>query len=105
MTKPTIGFIGLGLMGGNMVENLQNRGCGGIKLVRFSSFGQFFCEILSNGSALISQSKYTGKKNNKLFIETRIKIERQSRTSEVCEKTDKNSKRNENRGRWGGRGN
>jgi len=26
MTKPTIGFIGLGLMGGNMVENLQNRG-------------------------------------------------------------------------------
>lgn len=26
MTKPTIGFIGLGLMGGNMVENLQKRG-------------------------------------------------------------------------------
>jgi len=26
MSKPTIGFIGLGLMGGNMVENLQNRG-------------------------------------------------------------------------------
>lgn len=26
MTKPTIGFIGLGLMGGNMVENLQTRG-------------------------------------------------------------------------------
>ncbi|ASP47203.1 NAD(P)-dependent oxidoreductase [Cognaticolwellia beringensis] len=26
MTKPTIGFIGLGLMGANMVENLQNRG-------------------------------------------------------------------------------
>ncbi|MDE1249487.1 NAD(P)-dependent oxidoreductase [Vibrio aestuarianus] len=26
MTKPVIGFIGLGLMGGNMVENLQNRG-------------------------------------------------------------------------------
>jgi 3-hydroxyisobutyrate dehydrogenase-like beta-hydroxyacid dehydrogenase len=26
MTKPKIGFIGLGLMGGNMVENLQNRG-------------------------------------------------------------------------------
>lgn len=26
MTKPTIGFIGLGLMGGNMVENLQNKG-------------------------------------------------------------------------------
>ena len=25
MTKPTIGFIGLGLMGGNMVENLQKR--------------------------------------------------------------------------------
>ena len=25
MTKPVIGFIGLGLMGGNMVENLQNR--------------------------------------------------------------------------------
>ena len=23
MTKPVIGFIGLGLMGGNMVENLQ----------------------------------------------------------------------------------
>lgn len=26
MTKPILGFIGLGLMGGNMVENLQNRG-------------------------------------------------------------------------------
>jgi 3-hydroxyisobutyrate dehydrogenase len=26
MKKPTIGFIGLGLMGGNMVENLQNKG-------------------------------------------------------------------------------
>ena len=26
MTKPVIGFIGLGLMGGNMVENLQRRG-------------------------------------------------------------------------------
>ncbi len=26
MTKPTIGFIGLGLMGSNMAENLQNRG-------------------------------------------------------------------------------
>lgn len=26
MGKPTIGFIGLGLMGANMVENLQNRG-------------------------------------------------------------------------------
>lgn len=26
MTKPKIGFIGLGLMGGNMVENLQKRG-------------------------------------------------------------------------------
>lgn len=26
MSKPTIGFIGLGLMGSNMVENLQNKG-------------------------------------------------------------------------------
>lgn len=26
MTKPIIGFIGLGLMGGNMVENLQTKG-------------------------------------------------------------------------------
>lgn len=26
MTKPVIGFIGLGLMGGNMVENLQRKG-------------------------------------------------------------------------------
>ena len=26
MTKPVIGFIGLGLMGGNLVENLQKRG-------------------------------------------------------------------------------
>ena len=26
MNKPVIGFIGLGLMGGNMVENLQNKG-------------------------------------------------------------------------------
>ena len=26
MSKPVIGFIGLGLMGGNMAENLQNKG-------------------------------------------------------------------------------
>ena len=26
MSKPSIGFIGLGLMGGNMVENLLNKG-------------------------------------------------------------------------------
>ena len=26
MTKPVIGFIGLGLMGSNMVENLQKKG-------------------------------------------------------------------------------
>ena len=26
MTKPIIGFIGLGLMGSNMVENLQKKG-------------------------------------------------------------------------------
>ena len=26
MSKPVIGFIGLGLMGGNMVENLQKKG-------------------------------------------------------------------------------
>ena len=26
MSKPIIGFIGLGLMGSNMVENLQNKG-------------------------------------------------------------------------------
>ncbi|MFQ3243547.1 MAG: 3-hydroxyisobutyrate dehydrogenase-like beta-hydroxyacid dehydrogenase [Arenicella sp.] len=30
MSKPVIGFIGLGLMGGNMVENLQKRGFGPI---------------------------------------------------------------------------
>lgn len=34
MTKPVIGFIGLGLMGGNMVENLQNRGYELIVLAR-----------------------------------------------------------------------
>jgi len=34
MTKPVIGFIGLGLMGGNMVENLQTRGYNVVVMAR-----------------------------------------------------------------------
>ncbi len=48
MTKPTIGFIGLGLMGGNMAENLQNRG---FELVVYGRNEDAISKVLARGKA------------------------------------------------------
>jgi 3-hydroxyisobutyrate dehydrogenase-like beta-hydroxyacid dehydrogenase len=48
MTKPVIGFIGLGLMGGNMVENLQNRG---FELVVMDLNADAVATVLARGNA------------------------------------------------------
>lgn len=48
MTKPVIGFIGLGLMGGNMVENLQNRG---YELVVMGRKKEAVAAVLDRGNA------------------------------------------------------
>ena len=55
MTKPVIGFIGLGLMGGNMVENLQNRG---YKLVVMDLNKDAVATVLARGGA----TEYTSPK-------------------------------------------
>jgi len=48
MTKPTIGFIGLGLMGGNMVENLQTKG---FDLVVMGRNADAVAKVLDRGNA------------------------------------------------------
>ncbi|NDR59272.1 NAD(P)-dependent oxidoreductase [Pseudoruegeria sp. M32A2M] len=48
MSKPVIGFIGLGLMGGNMVENLQNRG---YELVVMDLNKDAVASVLARGNA------------------------------------------------------
>ncbi len=48
MSKPIIGFIGLGLMGGNMVENLQNRG---YELVIMGRKKEAVAAVLDRGNA------------------------------------------------------
>lgn len=48
MTKPTIGFIGLGLMGGNMAENLQNRG---FELVVYGRNSDAIAAVVNRGNA------------------------------------------------------
>jgi len=48
MTKPTIGFIGLGLMGGNMAENLQNRG---FELVVYGRNADAIAAVIGRGNA------------------------------------------------------
>ncbi|SFR14690.1 NAD(P)-dependent oxidoreductase [Poseidonocella sedimentorum] len=53
MTKPVIGFIGLGLMGGNMVENLQNRG---IELVVMDLDDAAVAAVLARGNARAATS-------------------------------------------------
>lgn len=49
MSKPTIGFIGLGLMGGNMVENLQKRG---FKVVVMNRSQAPVDRVLARGNAV-----------------------------------------------------
>ncbi len=48
MTKPVIGFIGLGLMGGNMVENLQTRG---FEMVVMGRKPEVVAKVLDRGNA------------------------------------------------------
>lgn len=48
MSKPVIGFIGLGLMGGNMVENLQNRG---FEVVFMARKKEVIEKVLARGNA------------------------------------------------------
>ena len=51
MTTPVIGFIGLGLMGGNMVENLQNRG---YKMVVMARKKDALDAVMARGNARIA---------------------------------------------------
>jgi 3-hydroxyisobutyrate dehydrogenase len=53
MKKPTIGFIGLGLMGGNMVENLQNRG---FKLIVMDLNKDEVAKVIARGNATEANS-------------------------------------------------
>ena len=53
MTKPVIGFIGLGLMGSNMVENLQNRG---YEMVVMARKLDVLDTVLARGNALIAST-------------------------------------------------
>ena len=53
MSKPVIGFIGLGLMGGNMVENLQNRG---FEVVVMDLNSDSVARVLARGNAREAKS-------------------------------------------------
>lgn len=53
MAKPTIGFIGLGLMGGNMVENLQKRG---FKVIVMDLNQEAVDRVLARGNAAQASS-------------------------------------------------
>lgn len=53
MTKPTIGFIGLGLMGAPMAENLQNRG---FELVVYGRKKAVVDAVLGRGNAREAQT-------------------------------------------------
>jgi len=51
MSKPVIGFIGLGLMGANMVENLQNRG---FEVVFIARKQEVIDKVLARGNASLA---------------------------------------------------
>ena len=53
MKKPTIGFIGLGLMGGNMVENLQKRG---FELIVIDLNKEEVAKVIARGNATEASS-------------------------------------------------
>ena len=53
MSKPVIGFIGLGLMGANMVENLQNRG---FEVVFIARKQNVIDKVLARGNATLAKS-------------------------------------------------
>ena len=53
MSKPVIGFIGLGLMGANMVENLQNRG---FEIVFIARKQDVIDKVLARGNATLAKT-------------------------------------------------
>ena len=53
MSKPVIGFIGLGLMGANMVENLQNRG---FEVVFIARKQDVIDKVLARGNATLAKT-------------------------------------------------
>lgn len=53
MSKPVIGFIGLGLMGANMVENLQNRG---FEVVFMARKQDVIDKVLARGNATLAKT-------------------------------------------------
>lgn len=53
MTKPVIGFIGLGLMGSNMVENLQNKG---FEMVIMGRKKDVVAQVVERGNARVAVS-------------------------------------------------
>lgn len=53
MSKPVIGFIGLGLMGANMVENLQNRG---FEVVFMARKQDVIDKVLARGNASLAST-------------------------------------------------
>lgn len=76
MSKPTIGFIGLGLMGGNMVENLQKRG---FPVVVMDLNKEAVAAVLARGNAVEAASP-------KELAEKSDIVELCVTTSEVVEK-------------------
>ncbi len=54
MTKPVIGFIGLGLMGGNMVENLQNKG---FELIVMDLNKDAVATVVARGGTTVSSAR------------------------------------------------
>ena len=54
MSKPVIGFIGLGLMGGNMVENLQKRG---FEVIVMDLNKDAVAKVLARGNATEASSQ------------------------------------------------
>jgi len=53
MSKPVIGFIGLGLMGANMVENLQKRG---FEIVFMARKQDVIDKVLARGNATLAKT-------------------------------------------------
>lgn len=53
MSKPVIGFIGLGLMGANMVENLQNRG---FEVIFIARKQEVIDKVLARGNATLAKT-------------------------------------------------
>jgi 3-hydroxyisobutyrate dehydrogenase len=53
MTKPIIGFIGLGLMGGNIVENLQTKG---FRVVVMDLNKEVVTKVIERGNATVAKT-------------------------------------------------